>query len=148
MVRHVKSLLLAVLFLASLLGACSRAPQAAGPATPRATATAPAAVTPPTATPVPEHLTAQPAWGDNAEEYPLEAPLVVVFNQPMQTDLSEPLRITPRTAGRLIWSENRTKLTFEPTAGFAPNTTYRIRLDPALQQRFRARACPTARCGV
>lgn len=68
------------------------------------------------------------------QNYPPATPFTLYFNRGMIYSQNQyALTVEPAMNGQLIWEENFTKLSFVPEGGFAPNTTYTIRLDPTLQ---------------
>ncbi len=123
---------LTLLVLLSLLaGAC-------GSPTPGATPTAGEATTPlppteappPTLTPMPlpapQLLFRSPAPG---EEQPLDAPIELTFDQPMDLDSVEAaFAISPTVNGELSWLDDRT-LSFEPDAGLERGARYLVTVD-------------------
>jgi uncharacterized protein YfaS (alpha-2-macroglobulin family) len=114
------------MLVALLLSAC-------GPATPQATPTAgqptatlpPTETPPPTATPMPlpapRLLFRSPAPG---EEQPLDAPIVLTFDQPMdQVSVEAAFVLSPTVEGAFSWSDERT-LTFTPRDGLERGVRY------------------------
>jgi hypothetical protein len=117
-----------VALFALLLGAC-------GPATPQATPTAgeptatppPTETPPPTATPLPlpppRLAYRSPAPG---EEQPLDAPVELTFDQPMdQASVEAALTISPTVEGEFAWSDDRT-LSFSAEGGLERGLRYRV----------------------
>ncbi len=68
------------------------------------------------------------------ERYPVDRPLAIRFNQPMEPDSAKkPLILSPTVKGSWTWNSEATELVFTPTVGFEPGTRYQISLDPALR---------------
>ena len=111
--------------LALLLGAC-------GPATPEATPTVgEPTVTPtpapPTATPMPlpppRLLSRSPAPG---EEQPLDAPIVLTFDEPMdRASVEAAFTISPTVEGTFTWTDDRT-VAFAATDGLERGVRYAV----------------------
>lgn len=114
--------------LAVLLSGCK-------PITPRQTPTAgePTATwtpAPPTATPLPlpppRLLSRSPAPG---EEQPLDAPIVLTFDQPMdRASVEAALSISPTLEGSFTWSDDRT-VAFAPEPGFERGRRYQVTVE-------------------
>lgn len=94
------------------------------------------ATPPPTAVPtftptaLPDHLAV--TLPGNLDAFPPGDALVLHFNQPMNTSLSQPLTFSPRVNGTAVWSNNNTTLTFTPDDGFNSNRSYNITLSADL----------------
>lgn len=91
----------------------------------------PTAVPTITPTALPNHLAV--TLPDNLAAFPPGEPLVLHFNQPMDTGLRQPLTFSPRVSGTAVWSHNATSLTFTPEEGFSSNRSYILRLADELQ---------------
>lgn len=144
---------LACLALLSAAGlACSlfsSPPTAApAPAEPSPTQTAPSPAiqhtVAPTRTAAPPSPTPSPApsgppFSARLEEHgrrdlPASAALQVVFDQPINPGSADLALLTyPYVPAELSWDDSRTRLTFRPTAGFAPDRDYRLFLNSALR---------------
>ncbi len=90
----------------------------------------PTAVPTPTATPLsptpPLLVDYTPARG---EETPLERPLTLTFDQPMdRTSVEAAFSINPPIEGRFSWSDSTT-LVFTPSSGWQRATRYRVAMD-------------------
>ncbi len=79
------------------------------------------------------------AWetlGDFAlDDFPPGAPLVLQFNQPMETVAPQPLLFSPPVRGTFEWSDNNTVLTFTPDEGFSTNRSYWVNLHASVKSR-------------
>lgn len=127
---HMNKALSILILLAMVLSACAQATpvptvQQAPTATPTKAPTATPA--PPTATPMPlppaRLLERSPAPG---EELPVNAPIEVTFDQPMdQASVEAAFAITPTVQGKFNWPDERT-MAFTPTTGLERGTRYQV----------------------
>jgi len=112
--------------LALLLSACVSPTPAATPIAGQPAATLPP-TPPPTATPLPlpapRLLSRSPAPG---EELPLDAPIVLTFDQPMdRASVEAAFTISPTVDGTFTWTDERT-LAFAASGGLGRGVRYRV----------------------
>lgn len=70
----------------------------------------------------------------NLDALPSRRPLLVHFDQPMDTASAEtPLVFAPPMEGTFIWDDTQTLLIFTPEPGFTPNKDYEITLSRMLK---------------
>ncbi len=88
-----------------------------------------------TATPtaVPDHLAWEPVGDFALDDFPPDAPLVLQFNQPMETTAPQPLLFSPPVRGAFEWSDNNTVLTFTPDESFSTNRSYWVNLHASVK---------------
>ena len=91
----------------------------------------------PTITPtaVPDFLAWEPLGDFPLDDFPPDAPLVLQFNQPMNTTAPQPLIFSPPLRGTVTWSDNNTVLTFTPDDGFSTNRSYWVNLHASIKSR-------------
>jgi uncharacterized protein YfaS (alpha-2-macroglobulin family) len=89
----------------------------------------------PTSEPVelPDFLAWEPVGDFALDDFPPDAPLVLRFNQPMNTTAPQPLIFSPTVRGEFAWSDNNTVLTFTPVDGFSSNRNYWVNLHASLK---------------
>ncbi len=85
----------------------------------------------PLPTALPDHLAV--TLPDNLDTFHPGDPLVLHFNQPMDTGLARPLIFSPTLRGTAVWSDDATTLTFTPDDGFSSNRSYTFTLPPDLR---------------
>ncbi|MGQ9600094.1 MAG: Ig-like domain-containing protein [Anaerolineae bacterium] len=117
-----------LVLLTVLLGACAPIAPKETPTVGEPTATPTPA--PPTATPLPlpppRLLSRTPAPG---EEQPLDAPIVLTFDQPMhKASVEAAFLISPTLEGSFAWSDDRT-VAFTAEKGFERGTRYQVTVD-------------------
>ncbi len=123
--------LILLVFLCLLLGACGSSTPEVMPTAGEPTATLPPTETPPpTVTPIPlpapQLLFRSPAPG---EEQPLDAPIELTFDQPMdRKSVEAAFTISPTIEGELTWLDDRT-LSFDPRVELERGATYRVTVD-------------------
>jgi len=133
--KHTNTVLTLVILLSLLLGACGSPTPGPTPTAGEPSATLPPTETPPpTVTPMPlpapRLLFRSPAPG---EEQPLDAPIELTFDQPMNRDTVErAFRTSPSVKGELTWLDDRT-LSFEPGAELERGTRYTVTVDDAAE---------------
>ncbi len=108
-------------------------PSATGEAMPAATLS-PTKTPPPTLTPMPlpapRLLSRSPAPG---EQQPLDAPLALTFDQPMdRASVEASFSISPTVGGNFRWSDDRT-VAFVPSEDLARGRRYQVRLSQEAQ---------------
>jgi uncharacterized protein YfaS (alpha-2-macroglobulin family) len=130
--NQVNVILTFLILFSLLLSACgSPTPEATPQASP--TASEPTATQPPTATPLPTAtpmplpaprlLYRSPAPG---EEQPLDAPIELTFDEPMdKASVEAAFTISPTVQGRFTWPDDHT-LAFAPTGGLERGVRYRV----------------------
>jgi uncharacterized protein YfaS (alpha-2-macroglobulin family) len=129
--KRTNAVLTLVVLLSLLLSACgSPTPEATPSAGPPTATLPPTATPPPTVTPMPlpapQLLLHSPAPG---EEQPLDAPIELTFDQPMNRDSVEAaFEIQPAVEGEFTWLDDRT-LAFDPLAELERGASYVIAVD-------------------
>ena len=120
---------LSLFLLLALLGACGPATPVATPvATPTASEpTVAPTPAPPTATPMPlpppRLLSRSPAPG---EEQPLDAPITLTFDQPMdRASVEAAFAISPTVEGTFTWADDRT-VAFSASGGLERDVRYAV----------------------
>lgn len=139
-------LLTAVLLLTLLLlAACdaNRQPQTVVQVIEVTATPSPAPTHTPAPTAPPDHLTV--TLPDDLDAFHPGDPLVLHFNQPMDTGLARPLIFSPTLRGPAVWSDDATTLTFTPDDGFSSNRSYTITLPPDLRSASGLALTGTAR---
>ncbi|MCP5100404.1 MAG: Ig-like domain-containing protein, partial [Chloroflexi bacterium] len=140
------------LMLTAVTTACTRADtntqQIAAPPTTIITETATAILpTPTTAAPIeaaatptasvqtqdstPPHATLDTIH--NLEEYPADAPIIVHFNEPMNSANNRPLLFSPTISGSFEWNDENTTVQFTPNNPFLGNRVYQISVNASLR---------------
>ncbi|MFN2244631.1 MAG: Ig-like domain-containing protein, partial [Anaerolineae bacterium] len=129
--KRTNAVLTLVVLLSLLLSACgSPTPEATPSAGPPSATLPPTATPPPTVTPMPlpapQLLLRSPAPG---EEQPLDAPIELTFDQPVNRDSVEAaFTIAPAVEGEFTWLDDRT-LAFDPLADLERGASYVVTLD-------------------
>ena len=79
------------------------------------------------------------AWelvGDfTMDDYPPGQPLIIQFNQPMDSATPQPLIFSPPVRGEYEWSADHTVLTFTPNDSFTVNRSYWVNLHASVKGR-------------
>ncbi|MGD2207227.1 MAG: Ig-like domain-containing protein, partial [Anaerolineae bacterium] len=132
--RNLNRWLSLLVLLALLLSACvpltPEVTPTAGEPTAHPSAVPPTETPPPTATPLPlpapRLLFRSPAPG---EEQPLDAPIELTFDQPMErSSVEAAFTISPTVDGAFTWSDERT-VSFAPAGGLQRGVRYMVTVD-------------------